>query len=264
MKMTYEGTGHLLRGGLAIVLLPLATSCALATAVVGEKTVGEQFREVMHRIDEGCKARGEGPYLDPKSPGYAQKSRYTDCDILKLKPYDPLATEEGRFAHALKLPPPHDKPEDVYRPGMSGEEYFKALCAVEAGEWVFKSVERVEGIVFPRPYQPEGDLLGHLFAYETIVLPGAANLKDMQDILVQPPGGRYNFMERKLSEEEARKNGSTYVRFFLNMQALPTKQFTYSSPKLRKEIRVPYVVSQTYIEKPSSTMGSGLSLSHSH
>ena len=95
----------------------------------------------MAQIDANCRERKLGPYEpEPRKTGV----RNASCDILFLKPEDPLSTPEGRFAHALKLPAPHDVPKDVLRPGMTGEEYFKALCEAEAGEWVFRAVGGVE------------------------------------------------------------------------------------------------------------------------
>jgi hypothetical protein len=114
-------------------------------------TVGQQFREIMAEIDAKCRKDKMGPYLDPNDPDYIRKRPVTDCDILKIKPTDPLATEEGRFAYSIKLPPPHDKPKVQYQPGMSAENYFKVLCEKEDGDYVFRTVDGVEGIKIMRP-----------------------------------------------------------------------------------------------------------------
>lgn len=136
---------------LAVALTGSLSACAGGERALPGETVGETFRKVMAQIDAKCRQEKKGPYLDPKDPEYKEKRRYTDCDILKLLPEDPLSTPEGRFAHSIKLPAPHDVPKDVWRYGMSGEEYFQALCAAEAGEWVFRTVEGVEGIMALRP-----------------------------------------------------------------------------------------------------------------
>ena len=127
--------------------------CAMLIAPLSAcgSTVGEQFRDIMAQIDKQCRKDKMGPYLDPKDPEYVNKRAITDCDILKIKPVDPLATEEGRFAYAIKLPPPHDKPKVKYRPGMSAESYFKELCEKEEGDYVFRTVAGVEGIKIMRP-----------------------------------------------------------------------------------------------------------------
>jgi hypothetical protein len=117
-------------------------------------TVGQQFRDIMAEIDAQCRKDKMGPYLDEIDPQYTNKKSVTDCDILKIKPADPLATEEGRFAYSIKLPPPHDKPKVKYQAGMSAESYFKELCEKEEGDFVFRTVEGVDGIKIMRP-QPQ-------------------------------------------------------------------------------------------------------------
>lgn len=65
--------------------------------------------------------------------------------ILEMKPEDWTGTEEGRFAHSIKIPNP--VPEDSgYRPGMTQQEYFQHLCKNEAGEFIFKTAGNVESI----------------------------------------------------------------------------------------------------------------------
>jgi len=117
-----------------------------------EETVGQQFRDILAHIDAQCKKDKLGPYLDKNDPEYRNKRARTDCDILKIKPVDPLATEEGRFAYSIKLPPPHDKLKAEYRKGMSAASYFKELCEKDAGDFVFKTAEGVDGIMLMRPF----------------------------------------------------------------------------------------------------------------
>ena len=128
--------------------------CALLCMPISgcsEPTVGQQFRDIMAEIDAKCRMEGLGPYLSPGEPPGSRKRTDGSCEILKIKPVDPLATEEGRFAYSLKLPPPHDKPKVEYKKGMSAEAYFKELCEKEEGDFVFRMVERVEGIQILRP-----------------------------------------------------------------------------------------------------------------
>lgn len=73
-----------------------------------------------------------------------------------------LTDDEARFAHSLKLPdsiPKHvafDFKRARWRallpwnPSVT-EQYFEHLCATEAGEWILKTDENVEGIYFARP-----------------------------------------------------------------------------------------------------------------
>ncbi|MDD2685199.1 MAG: hypothetical protein PHY62_03495 [Gallionella sp.] len=127
---------------LALLCLPIS-GCAA--------TVGQQFRDIMAEIDAQCRKDKQGPYFEPGIPNHV---RHSGCDILSIKPADPLATVEGRFAYSIQLPPPHDKPKAQYFPGMSAETYFKQLCEKEEGDFVFRSVEGVDGIKIMRP-QPQ-------------------------------------------------------------------------------------------------------------
>lgn len=138
-----------------------ALSALLLAALIGNlavppayaETVGERFDKAMKKLAEECAKH-------PPKPGN------TDCDPLKLRPADPLATEEGRFAHSIKIPNP--VPEDSgYKPGMTTKEYFEHLCKTEAGEFIFKTIENVEGIMQMRPREPVTDyMLQHLYALE--------------------------------------------------------------------------------------------------
>lgn len=226
------------------ILLPTDTSAR-------EETVGEQFRKVMAQIDAECRKEKVGPYLDPKDPQYNDKKRYTHCDILKLKPYDPLATEEGRFAHSINLPPPHDKSKDVYKPGMTGEEYFKALCEAEAGEWVFKTVKNVDGvyqarehIAAPASYR---DLV--FFSRET----GEMDVKEPQDYMVQPYFGRYTYLEVKLHGDHAKKERWPYMRFFRDSSMSASRIF--QTVKDGRFVSIPYMVNGEGVSDLKSRYG---------
>lgn len=87
-------------------------------------------------------------------------------DMLEIPIEDWLGTEEGRFAHAIKIPNP--VPADSgYKPGMTQQEYFELLCRNEAGEFIFKTAENVEGIhqIRPRRLYSHGEWR-HLYALE--------------------------------------------------------------------------------------------------
>jgi hypothetical protein len=53
-----------------------------------------------------------------------------------------------------KLPDPPNPP--VYKRGMTSKDYFQALCKAEAGEFIYKVVENVEGIYQIRPRKDPG------------------------------------------------------------------------------------------------------------
>lgn len=133
----------------AMLLLLSASLSGCAT------TVGQEFSDIMADIDADCKKEGLGPYLDTSKPQPLSKITNTRCEILRVKPADPLATEEGRFAYSIKLPAPHDKPPVEYRPSMSADSYFKQLCEKAEGDFVFRTVEGVERIQIMRPQPKE-------------------------------------------------------------------------------------------------------------
>jgi len=209
-------------------------------------TVGQQFRDIMADIDAQCRKDKMGPYLDPNDPHYIDKRPITDCDILKVKPADPLATEEGRFAYSIKLPAPHDKLKAEYRPGMGAETYFKSLCEKDAGEWVFKTVEGVEGVFQGRNYQPFNDssLIFQMNEANEILD------KNMEDRLVQPYHGRFNFMERPREQGETNK---LYVRFFRGTEV--PGHYKIGTQKNKHPVYVPYIVNMEQIDTLNSHYG---------
>ena len=136
---------------LGAVIIGLLCWGTLGCAGLAE-TPGERFDQAMKKFSVNCaKAK-----LKPND---------TACDILKLKPADPLATGEGRFAHSIKIPNP--VPEDSgYKPGMTPQEYFDHLCKTEAGEFIYKTAENVEGIMQLRQRGKANYEYSHLYAFE--------------------------------------------------------------------------------------------------
>lgn len=134
-----------------VVALLVLTGCAGAAIYDIGLTPGEQFRRTLIELAADCAVR----------PG-------SRCNLLKVQVEDPLATPEGRFAHAIKIPNP--VPADSgYRRGMSSDEYFEHLCKTEAGEFIFKTVDNVEGIRLLRPrtfYLLGPPMLHHLYGME--------------------------------------------------------------------------------------------------
>jgi hypothetical protein len=215
----------------------------------GEPTVGQQFRDIMAEIDAKCRKEGLGPYLDPSEPPRSSKRTDSSCDILKVKPVDPLATDEGRFAYSIKLPPPHDKPKVEYKKGMSAEAYFKELCEKEAGEWIFKTVEGVEGVFQARniPITPRySNLVFYMYEANEILN------RNMEDPLVQPTNGRYNFMERPRDMDET---GQPYVRFFRGVENKKKFPAGYTVNKNGLFRNVPYIVNSEQTQTLNSRYG---------
>lgn len=235
-----------------LVLGVLTVAGCSLPAISGEKTVGEQFREVLAEIDKKCREEKVGPYLDPRDPEYKGKRRETQCNILLLKSYDPFATPGGRFAHSLKLPAPYDKPRVGYRPGKSGEEYFNALCAAEAGEHVFRAVNGVEGIWQARPFNkyPSGYLPIVFYAREKGEM---SDVDKPQDYMVQPYLGRYDYLELSLPAEEARRLKAPYERYFRDINSPPKRM--YQTAKDGRFVSVPYIVASMPVDALRSMYG---------
>lgn len=137
---------------MVIVIVLLSGQLLLTGCVSFAETPGERFRQAIKEIEAACAKRK----LDPNEV----------CGgVAKLKPADPLATEEGRFAHSIKIPNP--VPEDSgYKSGMTPEQYFDHLCKTEAGEFIFKTVENVEGVIQLRPRVKANYEHSHLYALE--------------------------------------------------------------------------------------------------
>lgn len=113
-----------------------------------------------------------GMYYSPENYRHCQKLYGADrdpmnitCDYLLLtRPEIPEYWPNG-------TPPPITFPappaEPTYKPGMTSEQYFKALCEKESGDFVFKTVKDVEGFYLVRPMYYHGDQIRReLFANE--------------------------------------------------------------------------------------------------
>lgn len=218
------------------------------SAVNGE-TVAERFEKAMKKKAEYCATHK----IDPAN---------RRCDILKLKPADPLATEEGRFAHLIKIPNP--VPEDSgYKPGMTPKQYFDHLCKTEAGEFVYKTVENVEGLYMMRPGKPNGYAWNHLYALEAPYGEGFGTMDHPEEYFVQPALGKYEFLEMPVTTNTGAEAPYKYRRFYRDEKAHPGKQYqTAINGQLKM---VPYIVAEVEISTPTSRYGftwRGIARSH--
>ena len=239
--------------GLFLFIVTLFPRLTLA-----DETVGDRFRKVLADVDARCKREKRGPYLDRGDPEYRKKVADTSCDVLKLQPrdwrdaklvkldsqpypvpQDWLATPEGRFAHSIKLPPLNGKQRASFRPGMSGKEYFEELCRNDSGEFIGRTVTGVDGVRQDRPWiaAPNGyrDLL--FWTREK------GGIQNSQDYLVQPPAGRYQFLDLRLSEADARKSGAPFLAFYRDQQKAKKKDVVINAGD-GKFVRTPYIVAE--------------------
>jgi hypothetical protein len=217
----------------------LITGCA-ASAFTKDETPGQRFERAMKVLAENC-AR------NPPKPGDAT------CDRLKLKPADPLATEEGRFAHSIKIPNP--VPADSgYKPGMTPEQYFEHLCKTEAGEFIYKTVENVEGLYLMRARtRPTDYELENLYALEDPYGAVQAGASKPQDYLIQLPFGPYAFLEMPSSSESKTRSADGYTRYFRGSPENSKREFVYMKDSHSE--RVPYIVETESITSLKSRFG---------
>lgn len=164
---------------LSVVLSGVLTGLFTVCDTFAE-TPGERFRQALKDIEAACAKRKLAP-------------NEVCGEVAKLKSLDPFATEEGRFAHSIKIPNPVPK-DSGYKPGMTPEQYFDHLCKNEAGEFIYKTVENVEGILQMRPReQVEDDYLRHLYAMEDIYGYSLGESSEPEGRYIGPD--RYGFFE---------------------------------------------------------------------
>lgn len=125
-----------------------------------------------------------------------------------------LQDPEAKIAHSLKLPDSVPKPvpfdfSKAYRkswlPGTPKQsvQYFNHLCSTEAGEWIFRKEQNVEGFYFARPQgEPTTDTMTDPYGPEMpwiqrfFLLRGDYEPLDQARWLIQPPLYNYRFVEQ--------------------------------------------------------------------
>lgn len=182
------------------------------------------------------------PPLDPARRDHFGEQyspqKYLECRLKTFTGGNPCEPYRLRRPENPEYWPPSSKritwPEppktSVYRDGMTGREYFAALCEAEAGEFIYKAVDNVEGIYQIRPRVPqEGnpelmdryvmeDPYGHT-AVE------AAFYDHPSKLFVNPPWKLYRYLERYETEDSIKyaknehgkmkgvMNGEGYYRY---------------------------------------------------
>ena len=124
-----------------------------------------------------------------------------------------LQDPEAKIAYSLKLPEsvPKAVPFNFLKAGwlsiLPGTpnvsvQYFNHLCSSEAGEWIFKKVQNVEGFYFARPQgEPTTDTMTDPYGPEMpwiqrIFMVGGTSLQDHGAKYVNPPFYNYRFVEQ--------------------------------------------------------------------
>lgn len=205
------------------------------------ETVAERFEKVIKREGEYCAT-------------HKIKPANRRCDITKLKPADPLATEEGRFAHTIEIPNP--VPADSgYKPGMTAEQYFEHLCKTESGEFIYKTVENVEGLYMMRARESAKSdfLLEHLYAMEDPYGLSVGVRDTPQDYFVQPAIGKYQYLEIPLPQASKTGDSPKYRRYYRDEQSHPGSQFPTAING--QFVQVPYIVATADVSTLQSRYG---------
>lgn len=132
-------------------LLPITIPWALSESL-SSATVSDRFDQIV---------RGRMAWCGDKRRASSDSS----CLEVSLKPADPLETEEGRHAVSVNIPASGGQSQ-IYKPGMNSEEYFSQICKAEAGEFIYKAAENVDGILLMRLRPKITYEGGHLYAPE--------------------------------------------------------------------------------------------------
>jgi hypothetical protein len=140
------------------------------------------------------------------------------------------------FPYPDKVPPPKwpEAPKDSgYKEGMTSKEYFDHLCKTEAGEFIYKAVENVEGIYQMRPREHVTDKMlqdryfledpyGHLQSEVRDIQEGYVNprfsdyvkFKSEQGYVLYKPDQNYKFLEKPIPAHLLdQADGAKYLRY---------------------------------------------------
>lgn len=168
---------------LAVISFGLCAACTL----LGE-TPGDRFRKLTKYVEGRCAARKLAP-------------NEVCWTVSTAKPENPLSTSAGRYANGITIPNP--VPEDnVTISSLSSEKYFQHLCQTFAGEFIFKSVENVDGVYQMRPRQVVWEEhLRNLFALEDVYGYTREEAEAPETIYVGP--GRFKYLETSAKDESS-------------------------------------------------------------
>jgi hypothetical protein len=173
-------------------------------------------------------------------------------------------------APPVKWPEPHNPP--TYREGMSKQEYFQALCEKEAGWFIYRPVENVDGIYEVRPrFREESGPLQDPYAIEDpwgVTLNGWVS-SHMQVKMIQPYIGQYALFESRryygrgwaeplyLSERllPSERSKSGYFQYFRDENLKPRDIYPSPGDGKRQATGVPYIVNLRPISQPTARYG---------
>ncbi len=207
---------------------------------------------------DNAKREHFGEFYDPA--GYLRcrrdsirRGQRTDssCEFRRLR-----RAENPEYWPYPDVPPPKwpDAPDPpTYKPGMTSDEYFDALCAKEAGEFIYKTVDDVEGIyqIRPRARATDYEMQDRFVIEDPFGYISTGSVTEPQDIWVQPYVGEYRFLEVLDGSSIGRK--SQFTRYFRNREKTPAR--TYPSARDGRPAYVPYIVDDAHVPSLSSRYG---------
>jgi hypothetical protein len=120
--------------------------------------------------------------------------RNRQCDYLRL-----TRVEEPEYWPYPRVPRPKlpEAPNPpIYKKGMSSKRYFDALCKAEAGEFIYRTIDNVEGVYQIRPRRPVGlEVLMDRYVLEDPYGYTSWEAEDPRTLFVDPPYRQYSFIE---------------------------------------------------------------------
>jgi hypothetical protein len=130
---------------------------------------------------------------------------------------------------------------------MTSKQFFDELCAKEAGEWVFNGAEDVAGVYIARSAQtvPPGYSLLLYDLFEPLPTLGSKP----QDRLVQPPHGKFKFVEIHVDAGKPPRSPGAFARFVRDDSSPSGKWQTADGTRF---MIVPYVVRVDSGNEPQS------------
>lgn len=174
------------------------------------------------------------------------ESRYTSCNIYKLRRAE--NPEYWPFPDTPKPQWPDAPKENVYKKGMSSKQYFEALCKAEAGEFIYKTVENVEGVYQVRPRKQEGTyefedryVIEDPYNYTS----WEAEKESVDSLFV----GDYGVFERPLTAYEAKQYPSSKAMQYTESYDANKKRYV-NEPRLADAIKSRYGFTWRGINRP--------------
>lgn len=210
-----------------IILVIPRLLLALATSAAAVSSIAQDVR------DDG---RGKfGEHYDLKKYAECKKKNKSDsrCEIYRLKRKESPELWPYHTASPMKWPEPPKV--QVYRPGMSPVDYWRALCKSEAGEFISRTVENAEGfyLVRPRPVEDQyafsdryvlEDPYGYVVS-ETGTLSGMPWLVVGPELVSRKSAAKYGFFETPILPNDIGLGSRKYYPAWVFEQAPAGKRF---------------------------------------